>query len=150
MWDLLPSIQLCECEIIEERRGEGCLTAQPWSPVAAQSVIVNTYLHHVNRRAGLIIHSLTCEWQHVNTPLYIWASMHIHAYSLRSIVSCIEDLPNVASPAGREICSGREQETSYQGLMEDRKRFSKLNCAPGPLPTKWVKFNGCSCMWVHL
>lgn len=142
MWDLLPSIQLCDCEIIAERGGEGYLTAQPWSPVAAQSVIVNTYLHHVNREACLIIHSLTCERQHVNTAPHVWVVMSLHIQaSLCSIVSCIESLPNVASPAGREICSGREQEMSHQGLMEDRQRSSKLNCAPGPLPAKWVKWN---------
>lgn len=67
MWDLLPPVQLCDCEIIEEKGGEGYLTDQPWSLVAAQSVIVNTYLLHVNHGACLIIHSLTCERQHVNT-----------------------------------------------------------------------------------
>lgn len=38
---------LCDCGINEERRDEGYLADQPCSPVAARSVIVNTYLHHV-------------------------------------------------------------------------------------------------------
>lgn len=58
--------------------GEGYLTDQPWSPVAAQSVIVNTCLHHVNCRACLFIHSFTYEWQHVNAPLFTWARIPLH------------------------------------------------------------------------
>lgn len=102
MWDLLPPVQLCDCEIIEEKGGEGYLTDQPWSLVAAQSVIVNTYLLHVNHGACLIIHSLTCERQHVNTSA--------HALLLCSVVWCIA-----------KICPGREKEKNYEGLKKDRK-----------------------------
>lgn len=102
MWDLLPPVQLCDCEIIEQKGGEGYLTDQPWSLVAAQSVIVNTYLLHVNHGACLIIHSLTCERQHVNTPA--------HALLLCSVLWCIA-----------KICPGREKEKKYEGLKKDRK-----------------------------
>ncbi len=58
----------------------------------------------------------------LHTSSYIYAfHIHIHAYRPRSIVPCVEYLPNVVSPAGRETGSGREQEMSRQGLMGDRK-----------------------------
>lgn len=143
MWDLLPSIQLCDCEKMEERRGEGYLTAQPWSPVEAHSVIVNTYLHHVNRRACLIIHCLlrmaTCEY---TPPLPSHMPLHMHAYfaPLCPVLNMFLMLRHLLT----ERCAQeREQEMSQTGLNGDKKSSSKLNWS---ISYKSERNGKCSCM----
>lgn len=122
---------------------------QAWSPVVAQSVIANSYLSHVNRRACLISHFFTYEWQHAKAPQFsrartlmrVGSSTRSRAQSwVCAIASPIEYLPNVVSRAGREICSGSKQEMSHRGLMADRK-WIVVNRDPGPLALKYINHN---------
>lgn len=108
-------------KITEER--EGVKPVRPLNrgqPVAAPSVTVNTYLHRVSA-------SLLTAWRHACSRLHTRA----HASALagpRSVVSCIECLPNVAALSGREI-RGREREMSHAGLMGGTGKYPQSSAS---------------------